>query len=900
MARRPSVASLGSPLGLSDRSRSSSSATALSVLTPAAKLPHSTSQAPIVSSRPQDDTAVIDPDELFTKYTVAEVKAKQIQLRADAEAKQEELRIMVGERYRDLLQASTSIVSLATSAKRVQEVLHETVGAIQLQGRSPVQSRISHGGKEDVHLRTLQVLSAHVKLLLDAPEHLWRLIEREKYFQAAWLFLLARVVHRALIRDDAQDEESWMNQGIDVLEQFPLIQRQWETVSHFRTQIIHRATLSLRLHDKSREDICATLLTLHMLDSRPLADTLTIYLSQRTKTFNEILSRIPKLPPHSEIGTPTIQLNGHPPRLCEGDAKTTSKAAAFAVKTSTQGALELISQTLGTARQVFGGSPSVSPLAEQVLKNMQIGPSLPIEAGQNLPTELLLDTQTVLANLPSSTYFSLLPPNIWSYKPFVDLSSSSSSISQEVLRDKLGDWFDQSAVNFHGTLEKWVSSLDVVSGLWKIRSTLLRRMSGSGLQVAELSRLSDLVDEVIKKRIMAIWNSTLERTGILFTKELMSLTSDNIEGFTLLHNLYGTPQAIAPPLPGSGPPSFEIPFRRYKGTLTERLKGRTSRIEDTLRLVENTAASFRRDLVGMSAGDDNRRPCRGLVDEMTEAYRPEAALLCEKIVTALSQSAERISQNTETDGIERLVVSGRLAVELSTSSSFISDIGCEHAVVVDFRTKMKTLFEHILARWQEYTVSSVISNYAANVTAWRLYQDYTAPRPSTLLINCLHSLSSSIHSLGLIHYPSQLRNIALAVVSKFSSAFVRAIDEGLSSDAVQALYDLALMRRIAAIWQIAEAASLEKVMSKAQSQVSNAGLSEYDPDRSAKECLARTQTLISGLLPPISTAECADESGNKMATLLPYGVPAVDVQLVGAVELAQPSLRFPLLLVDTR
>lgn len=69
----------------------------------------------------------------------------------------------------------------------------------------------------DTHLRTLQLLSAHMKLLLDAPEHLWRLIERKKYFPAAWLFLLARVVYRALVRDDEQDEETWSSQGIDVL-----------------------------------------------------------------------------------------------------------------------------------------------------------------------------------------------------------------------------------------------------------------------------------------------------------------------------------------------------------------------------------------------------------------------------------------------------------------------------------------------------------------------------------------------------------------------------------------------------------------------------------------------------------------------------------------------------------
>ena len=68
----------------------------------------------------------------------------------------------------------------------------------------------------DRHLYTLQVLSAHMKILLDAPEHLWRLIERKKYLPAAWLFLLASVVYQALRNDDT-DEQSWINEGIDVL-----------------------------------------------------------------------------------------------------------------------------------------------------------------------------------------------------------------------------------------------------------------------------------------------------------------------------------------------------------------------------------------------------------------------------------------------------------------------------------------------------------------------------------------------------------------------------------------------------------------------------------------------------------------------------------------------------------
>ena len=101
-----------------------------------------------------------------------------------------------------------------------------------------------------------------MKILLDAPEHLWRLIERKKYLSAAWLFLLARVVYQALMRNDDADEQSWISEGIDVSvrvtftqtqaskeifqAEFPLVQRQWEVVSQFRPQIIHKSTLFLR------------------------------------------------------------------------------------------------------------------------------------------------------------------------------------------------------------------------------------------------------------------------------------------------------------------------------------------------------------------------------------------------------------------------------------------------------------------------------------------------------------------------------------------------------------------------------------------------------------------------------------------------------------------------------
>ncbi len=58
-----------------------------------------------------------------------------------------------------------------------------------------------------------------------------------------------------------------------------------------------------------------------------------------------------------------------------------------------------------------------------------------------LPAELQLTTQALLMTLPSSTHFMLLPQNLKSYKPYVDLDSSSSRVPPSHLIQKVDDWF---------------------------------------------------------------------------------------------------------------------------------------------------------------------------------------------------------------------------------------------------------------------------------------------------------------------------------------------------------------------------------------------------------------------------------------------------------------------------
>lgn len=68
----------------------------------------------------------------------------------------------------------------------------------------------------DKHLQALQQLSAHLKLLLDAPEHLWRFMEQRTYLHAAWLYLTARAVHQTLLHGDEDVSRNWQAYGIDV------------------------------------------------------------------------------------------------------------------------------------------------------------------------------------------------------------------------------------------------------------------------------------------------------------------------------------------------------------------------------------------------------------------------------------------------------------------------------------------------------------------------------------------------------------------------------------------------------------------------------------------------------------------------------------------------------------
>lgn len=68
-------------------------------------------------------------DEVFTALTISEIKSLEIELRSQASSRKTELRLLVGESYRDLLTTADTIVSMRDSSTAVRRQLKNLVAA---------------------------------------------------------------------------------------------------------------------------------------------------------------------------------------------------------------------------------------------------------------------------------------------------------------------------------------------------------------------------------------------------------------------------------------------------------------------------------------------------------------------------------------------------------------------------------------------------------------------------------------------------------------------------------------------------------------------------------------------------------------------------------------------------
>ncbi|KAI0309553.1 hypothetical protein OF83DRAFT_1166839 [Amylostereum chailletii] len=740
----------------------------------------------------------------------------------------------------------------------------------------------------------LQTLAAHMKLLLDTPEHLWRLIERKRYLHAGWLFLLARVIHRALVREDDEDDDGWATHGIDVLDQFPLVQRQWDTVAQFKSQIAYKATLSLRDLNASVEDTCSVLLILHLLESRPLPDILSTYLLQRTRSLQTSLSR---------GGKPAT--NGHPPQAPTGVSPMKArKTVVREVRESMEAVLDVISFTVGAARQIFRSSgPDDPSLMTRTLAFIQS--DAPRTTDGPLPPELQMSTQYLLGSLPSASHFSILPPSIRMYKPYIDLTSSTSTVPATLLSEKLHQWFQTAVRDIQKVTGAWLSDLQSLAEVWDIRRWV-HKWADSNAFLEELERveLLGVVDVIVHRQAAEIWRSHLSDMGHEFENELSSALSALLDGTNegLLEASPANYLFLAPPSLssfdiGAGPSGLASTFRKYESALRSRVAGRTPLLDKVLSSLEQRAEVLHKDLGAMQ--DDTDGQHRDVSSVSLKAYRPDAEEFCHTILQIVSIATEGTSGDSASS-IRAFAFIGRVTAELSLSP-FLSNVQHGTTAGSDFVQNLQALHDAAVDRWRNLTVGIIVARYREAWAAVSRTSRHSNSPPipqsaSPAVMQALLSISTSSHTIETSANKAQKPTAPAATLRQFVVTVLDDLDRNATQQQLL-LWDLRFLRKLAQMW----GHDWEDVSIRLGKRISKCGSDAPDVEDAILEHIHRTQVLLAPLLPPaqlppIPTKGKKDGLPNG---LLLHGLPTADKNVQPAMELVKPGPRFGLLLVGS-
>ena len=272
---------------------------------------------------------------------------------------------------------------------------------------------------------------------------------------------------------------------------------------------------------------------MHLLDSRPMTEAFLDFLNQRSKALAKALVH--------QFSQEKPSVNGH------ARSHSNSSFISFAmppqtspvqeVREAIQTVLLIVVHTAKLARDMFEGEGSTKSMMHNLLKFMEPDNDKS-SASAVLPPELCLTTQTILATLPSPIQLQLLPPNLKAYKPYVDLGSSFSRISQFNLATKLDEWLVASISKMGTSFQPWLDRLQSVKDVWSIKASVRKWMSSAQIKPEETLLILDALDDSFRHRILELWRIGLQNACEEFTTQLKSALvtiGDNVIGtFALL------------------------------------------------------------------------------------------------------------------------------------------------------------------------------------------------------------------------------------------------------------------------------------------------------------------------------------------------------------------------------
>ncbi|NXG13859.1 COG1 protein, partial [Grallaria varia] len=412
---------------------------------------------------------------LFETHTAAELRAVERRLRAGIEQKREELRQMVGERYRDLIEAADTIAEMRRSAERL-------LGAVRgLQRPSPARPGPAAAPslpQAPPAQRGFYGAAAQLKLLLEVPEEVWGAVEGGRYLPAARLHLLGAHLRRQLQLDAPRARAS------PVLARFPILLRQVAAASHLRSTILQESKALLRSRAVSDQAVAEALCAIMLLEDSSPRQALADFLLARKLAIQQLLNQ-----PHHGPG----------------------------IKAQVCSLMELLTTTLYQAHALFYTMP----------EGMSPDPALPcgllFSTLESTTGQQPAGRGGVLEeDLKLSSWFKYLPESVVEFQPA--LRTLAHPISQEHLRETLQQWISMCSDDIRAGVSNLLVYVRSMKGLAGIRDAvweLLSSESSSHNWEAVCRRLLD--------RPVSFWEDLLQQ---LFLDRLQTLTKEGFDSIS--------------------------------------------------------------------------------------------------------------------------------------------------------------------------------------------------------------------------------------------------------------------------------------------------------------------------------------------------------------------------------
>uniref|UniRef100_A0A8C7ATA6 Conserved oligomeric Golgi complex subunit 1 n=1 Tax=Neovison vison TaxID=452646 RepID=A0A8C7ATA6_NEOVI len=421
-----------------------------------------------------------DPAALFETHGAEEIRGLERQVRAEIEHKKEELRQMVGERYRDLIEAADTIGQMRRCAEGLVDAVKATdqYCARLRQAGSAVSQPPEEPQPQQPSQEKFYSMAAQIKLLLEIPEKIWSSMEASQYLHATQLYLLCCHLHNLLRLDCSGSRYS------PVLSRFPILIRQVAAASHFRSTILHESKMLLKCHAVSDQAVAEALCSIMLLEESSPRQALTDFLLARKAAIQKLLDQ-------SQRGA--------------------------GIKTQICSLVELLATTLNQAHALFYTLPE-GQLPDPSLPCGLLFSTLETVTGQHPPGK----GTGVLQEMKLCSWFKHLPASVVQFQPA--LRTLAQPISQEYLKDTLQRWIHMCNEDIKNGITNLLTYVKSMQGLAGVRDAIWELLTNEST-----SHSWEVICQRLLEKPLLFWEDLMQQ---LFLDRLQTLTKEGFDSIS--------------------------------------------------------------------------------------------------------------------------------------------------------------------------------------------------------------------------------------------------------------------------------------------------------------------------------------------------------------------------------